>query len=107
MSTSDMDYISLRKEHSKKQQIARSKLSNKRCLFCNSKEKLCNSHTIPSFILHSVFTDGHVYNTKSFDFALTTLEKNESGIKNTNIFNMICRNCDSKFFGTTKMSINF
>jgi len=70
---------------------------NKRCFICKKKNKdVCNSHTIPRFVLKNIAKDGKLNNTQIFNSA--KLIKNESGINNTHTFHSICKNCDNTIF---------
>lgn len=68
-----------------------------KCLYCGHEtSKLCNSHTLPAFVLKNIALDGKLYSTnKVLGFPL--LEE-ESGINSSGTFRLICRKCDSKIF---------
>ena len=70
------------------------------CFYCNKEvTSFCLSHTVPKFVLKNIARKGKIYNTFYYGFfeEMKVID-GESGIKNTGIFKLICRECDSKVF---------
>lgn len=67
------------------------------CYHCNIKKpEICNSHSIPAFVLREIASEGKLYTfNKLLDSQITS---GESGINNSGVFHLICRDCDSKAF---------
>ena len=68
-----------------------------RCLWCGKQiSRFCESHTIPQMVLKNIATDG------KFDYVNTIMElpisKNDQGMAEANIFNLLCLNCDNTLF---------
>lgn len=76
---------------------SRKRAKKDKCIYCNEeKTSFCNSHSIPAFCLKNIATDGYLYYSNTLiDVALLDSEK---GVKNAGIFQLICRDCDSKIF---------
>ncbi len=70
------------------------------CFYCNKEVTgFCLSHTVPKFVLKNIARKGKIYNTFHYGiFEEMKVIDGESGIKNTGIFKLICRECDSKVF---------
>ncbi len=67
------------------------------CQICKKANiKLCNSHTIPRFILKNIEDNGRLYNTQILK--TNPLSQQENGIENIQTFKNICIECDSKIF---------
>lgn len=68
-----------------------------KCYYCNKKiTDFCNSHSVPASFLRNISFNGELFsNNKLFKLPIM---KEELGIKKTGIFNMICKECDSKIF---------
>jgi hypothetical protein len=67
------------------------------CLYCGKKvTSLCNSHTIPAFILNNISVEGNLYNFNKM--IGSPLIKDEDGVNRSGTFYVICRNCDGKVF---------
>lgn len=67
------------------------------CLYCQKEvSSFCNSHSIPAHCLKNIGMEGknHTVN-KLID---NCLMEDERGVNNTGVFQMICRDCDSKIF---------
>lgn len=67
------------------------------CPLCSSKiYGVCNSHSIPRFVLKNISRDGMVTTSNAaIDFPYLESEK---GIGKFETFRSICRDCDSRFF---------
>ncbi len=75
------------------------------CQICKKHSKFCSSHTIPQFILKNIANKGHLYNQQILND--TPLTKTTNGIKNTQTFESICCECDSKVFQNYENSENY
>ena len=98
--------IEYRKMYSKLEQEARQKAKQSNCLYCNNSfTSFCNSHSIPSFVLKNISSNGQVYTTNIFtDIAALSKEK---GIKKAGVFSLICNNCDNEVFKDYENPINY
>lgn len=76
---------------------SRKRAKKDKCMYCNEeKSSFCNSHSVPAFCLKNIATDGSLYYSNTLiDVSLLDSEK---GVKNAGIFQLICRDCDSKIF---------
>ena len=90
--------------------LKQSRIAGKRqtCALCgNICSSFCNSHTIPSFIIQRIATNGHVLLPSEFSLYIDRYSKKEfdkwtdaiKGVNNTWTFHSICCNCDKKYFG--------
>jgi len=76
-----------------------------KCQICNRQIKFCHSHTIPQFILKNISNQGHLYNQQILND--TPLLKATNGIRNTQTFESICGECDSKIFHNYETPENY
>lgn len=69
-----------------------------RCLFCGKKNpRLCNSHSVPEFILKNIGgKDGVVNNI--YNVLDVCIQKEMLGVGQAGCFKMICQKCDSEAF---------
>lgn len=66
------------------------------CLICGIKPtSFCNSHSLPSFVLRKLSSDGKLLTGHSL---ITHRDKKPSGINNSLTFTCICEHCDNTFF---------
>ena len=68
------------------------------CLFCGEESSLCNSHTVPRFILKHIDEKGMVCYGYSLVNYLDNLIDTKKGINNAFNYYLICRDCDQKQF---------
>ena len=89
--------IDLKKALSEMLRESRKEAKPSQCILCGEKiAGLCNSHSVPQFILRNITIDGHVLNAA---YALDVPVVNETdGINRSGTFAYICRDCDSKYF---------
>lgn len=98
--------VNLRKQHNKEKskRIKETRGTFVECLICSKgmvgvpeSEKVCNSHTIPDFVLESIEGDSGTENgVLSSSIIATTLDFTPHvGLSNANTFRNICRKCDS------------
>ena len=75
---------------------AEHKAKGTECIICGKKcSSFCNSHIVPKFILKNIDKNGYVYSSAE----LMDLDyKNKMGISNANTFQVICNECDKKYF---------
>lgn len=81
----------------KKKEIL-NKVTQRKCLICGKNvDGLCNSHSIPAFVLKNIAKDGHVLRSSYF---LPFVDKKDSyvGIKKAGRFFRICNDCDNIVF---------
>ncbi len=90
----DMD---LKKKITKALKDVRQKAKPNECCYCGkTTSSLCNSHTLPKFILKNIAIDGETsYINSILEMDILSLYK---GINQSGIFNMICKDCDSTIF---------
>ena len=92
--------IKVRKEVSRRFQEARNNSRPDTCLLCNKKlTKLCNSHSVPQFVLKQLAENGKIMQS-SFLLAFEDIDifETEKGVKNSGTFKFICHSCDKEFF---------
>jgi hypothetical protein len=66
------------------------------CSICGKKAKLCNSHSIPRFILENISRQGIVGNiNKAINLPGAS---SQNGLNNAKTFTMLCSKCDKEFF---------
>lgn len=89
--------IEVRKNFNNILKNVREKTRIKNCMYCGEEiSSCCNSHSIPAFCLRNISHDGNVLN---FNLLIQNpILDNNNGIKNTGVFHLICRECDSKIF---------
>lgn len=75
---------------------ARKASKHSECLWCGNKASLCNSHTIPQFILRNIANNGKLKPSSSL--LNTDIFSADSGINNAAVFHLICRPCDGSIF---------
>lgn len=104
---SDDEKIEFNKRKSKLMSKVRKEIKPEKCLYCGKEtSQLCSSHTIPQFILRQLCNKkGKIYNSNVL-VNISTL-KTDTGIKNTGIFKLICRECDSKLFSNYENPITY
>lgn len=92
-----MDKIEIRKRLCRYINESHQRSKPSKCIICGkSITALCNSHSIPQFVLRNLTKDGKVIN------AALALDLNivnqEDGIKRSGTFSLICRECDNRVF---------
>lgn len=92
--------IEIKKELSRRFQEARKKSRPQTCLLCNKLlTKLCNSHSVPQFVLKHLAENGKIMQSSSLmSFEDIDLFETEKGVNNSGIFKFICHSCDNEFF---------
>ena len=92
--------IEIKKELSRRFQEARKKSRPQTCLLCNKPlTKLCNSHSVPQFVLKHLAENGKIMQSSSLmSFEDIDLFETEKGVNNSGIFKFICHSCDNEFF---------
>ena len=92
--------IEIKKELSRRFQEARKKSRPQTCLLCNKPlTKLCNSHSVPQFVLKNLAENGKIMQSSSLmSFEDIDLFEIEKGVNNSGIFKFICHSCDNEFF---------
>ena len=98
-----METSDVKKFYSQLSKDSREKAKLKTCPICGKEQtSFCNSHSIPKFILNNISVDGKLLQfprVAADDFMLENhLVDIEKGLKNSCTFQLICRECDSKFF---------
>lgn len=95
----NIDIIQARKKMS---EIQRKSILNSRpdiCLLCQKPiARICNSHSIPQFILENIAQDGKVYSAAATIFGEQPVFDITSGVAQSGTFKFICRDCDNTFF---------
>ena len=87
----------LRKKYSEIIKKAREKSKSDKCVLCGkSCTSFCNSHSIPSFIIKNIATDGKI--VSGINYMNNKLYNKEIGVKETLTFNIICQDCDRIYF---------
>lgn len=77
-----------------------------RCYYCNTPAtQLCNSHSIPQFVLRKIAENGMLYTFNKIISA--DLGKDESGLNNSGTFHLICRKCDNEIFADYENPKNY
>ena len=74
----------------------RQNIGIKKCFLCGKATSICNSHSIPRSILKNIAVEGMLLSGLYIDDHYGY--KSKSGILNTWTFQIICRECDSKYF---------
>lgn len=91
------DYISNKKFFSEIKKEARSRAKRETCFLCGKPcTSFCNSHTVPRAVLEKISRNGKVFSSNAF--GENTLPEYGRGVKNSGIFLLICKDCDSKLF---------
>lgn len=92
--------IEIKKELSRRFQEARKKSRPRTCLLCNKPlTKLCNSHSVPQFVLKNLADVGKVMQSSSLmSYEDIDLFETEKGVNNSGTFKFICHSCDNQFF---------
>ena len=72
------------------------KNEKKKCFLCTNEKQICNSHTIPHFVLENIAENGKLKNTQIFNNKF--LIADENGLNQVQTFRIICTECDSKLF---------
>lgn len=105
---SDNEKIEFSKFKSKLDAEVKKKIKPDRCLYCGEKtSQLCNSHTIPQFILRRLSNEiGEIYNSNIL-IKMPMLMNNVNGIKSAGVFKLICRNCDSQLFSDYENPVTY
>ena len=98
--------IEVRKNFNNILKNVREKTRIKNCMYCGEEiSSCCNSHSIPAFCLRNISHDGNVLN---FNLLIQNpILDNNNGIKNTGVFHLICRECDSKIFKESEEPSNY
>lgn len=105
---SDDEKIEFSKFKSKLDANVKKEIKPDKCLYCGKEtSQLCNSHTIPQFMLRCLSSEkGEIYTSNVF-MKMPILMNNISGIKNAGVFKLICRDCDSKLFSNYENPITY
>jgi|GEM_PF-4336157 len=91
--------IKIKKTYSDAIKYAKEKSKGTKCWLCHKEcTSFCNSHSIPRFILEKIAESGDLENIFTSDNSELDNWMSKSGIRNTLTFNLICRDCDSKYF---------
>lgn len=92
--------IEIKKEVSRRFQEARNISRPEKCLLCDRKlTKLCNSHSVPQFVLKHLSEDGKIMQSSLLmAFEDVDIFETEKGVKNSGTFKFICHSCDKEFF---------
>lgn len=105
---SDDEKIEFSKFKSKLDANVKKEIKPDKCLYCGKEtSQLCNSHTIPQFMLRCLSSEkGEIYTSNVF-MKMPILINNISGIKNAGVFKLICRDCDSKLFSNYENPVTY
>lgn len=100
------ELIGYNKKFSQIYSASQQKSKRTHCYYCNRPcNSFCNSHTIPAFCLKYISKNGKLYHINTMvDIPLL---KKDKGVKEAGIFNMICRECDSKIFQDYENESNY
>lgn len=95
-----MTNIEIKRKISKIVQEARKNSKPQKCLLCDKDlAGLCNSHSVPRFVLKNISENGKVAQaTKIMSYEDLDIFEFEKGINNSGTFKYICHNCDNEFF---------
>lgn len=86
-------------------EVKKRAIKNK-CYQCGKEiTSLCNSHSIPAFILRNIAYKGELYNINKF--IGSPLMSNVNGVNNSGTFRLICRECDQTIFGEYENPCNY
>ena len=92
-----------KKKHNKMMYDSK-KLDICECEICKKVDRLCNSHSVPQFILKNIAKDGKVNRSGSIIKEIREIYDLNSGINNSGTFKLICSNCDKKYFNDYESS---
>lgn len=99
-----MNVIDINKKMNKIKKEANQYTKGTKCVLCGKEcTSFCNSHTIPRFVIKNISRDGKVYIPSmaiediELELRLKIFQANP-GIKETLIFESICRECDNNVF---------
>ena len=91
--------IKIKKTYSDAIKYSKEKSKGTKCWLCHKEcSSFCNSHSIPRFILEKIAESGNLENIFTFDNTELDNWMAISGIRNTLTFNLICHDCDNKYF---------
>ena len=100
------DNIEIKKEYSRYMKNIKNIAKFDKCLLCGEQcTSLCNSHTIPQFIMKKLSDNGSFYYINSLigqPFSKQALGKREAMT-----FNLICNKCDQIYFSTYENPRNY
>ena len=96
----DKDKISIRKKIAKVIKEAKASTKQDTCYLCEAKvTKFCNSHSVPQYIMRYITDNGMIIQpTALLGEKNPTIIDREKGIRKSGTFELICNNCDSKYF---------
>ena len=102
----DKNKIEFHQLYSQLSAQSRKESKPERCFYCGRKTtQFCNSHTIPAFVLRRIAENGKLFTTGKI--IGSPLISDERGVNNSSIFNIICRECDSKVFKDYETPSNY
>lgn len=91
--------IELKKDISQLFKVVEHASKPDRCLLCGKTGvSICNSHTVPKFILKRIADNGMVCNGQSLFRSIDDCIPTKKGVGNAFTFHCICRDCDKKQF---------
>lgn len=100
------EVVKLKKKIGKFLKEIRQETKQEICYYCgNEFTSLCNSHSIPAFVLRNIAENGEVLTLNAF--IDNPILKTDKGVNNAGTFNLICRNCDSKIFSEYENPENY
>ena len=92
----DINDIQISKFFSFIKKEAKRRISNNKCEICGTQTKLCNSHSVPKFVLKVIADNGNLANINKIINMPGTNSIN--GLNNAKTFTMLCPKCDKEFF---------
>lgn len=100
------ELILLRKQMSSFLKQARENAKLDKCFYCGKNNpQICNSHSVPEFLLKNIAIDGELLYTNLLVNIPT--EKEKKGLNEAGTFRIICRECDSKIFKSYENPENY
>lgn len=100
------ELIEYKKKFSKTYSASKQKSKRTHCYYCNKQcNSFCDSHTVPAFCLKHISINGKLYHMNTM-IDIPFLKK-DKGVKEAGIFNIICRECDSKIFQDYENESNY
>ena len=89
--------VDVRKNVSKYKHESQRKAKRSKCILCGKGiSSLCNSHSIPRFILDNIAEEGKVVNG-AYALGLDYVNQ-EDGINRSGVFFLMCNECDNAYF---------
>lgn len=100
------EFIDYKKTFSKTYSASKQKSKRTHCYYCDKQcNSFCDSHTVPAFCLKHISINGKLYHMNTM-VDIPFLKK-DKGVKEAGIFNIICRECDSKIFQDYENESNY